>query len=65
MLQLSMRSFLDDDHPALLAERSHQFPAGDPGQWRHGANRRRTLRQPAGAVGHIAKRRTSGALRQN
>lgn len=34
VLKLRMRPFLDDNHPAVLAERSLQFPAGDPGQWR-------------------------------
>jgi hypothetical protein len=43
VLKLRVRSLLDDDHPAVLAKRSHQFPAGDPGHWRHGANRRRIL----------------------
>jgi hypothetical protein len=38
-----VRPLLDNNHPALLAERSHQFPAGDPGAVRHGANRRRIL----------------------
>jgi len=42
-LELSVRSFLDHDHPAQLAERPDYFPTGDPWQWRHGLDRRHLL----------------------
>jgi len=43
VLELGVRAFLDYDYPAELAKRPDDFMAGDPGQWRHEANRKRCL----------------------
>jgi hypothetical protein len=50
-LELSVRSLLNHDHPAQLAERSDHFPAGDPWQRWHDPNRRQLLRQLGGQSG--------------
>src|SRR5260370_7055494 len=41
--ELGMRSLLNHDYPAQPAEGPDDFPAGDPRQWRHGANGRRPV----------------------
>jgi len=39
VLKLGVRAVLDHDHPTHLAQGTYEFPAGDPRQRWHGANR--------------------------